>query len=130
MRPQRDRAVAVVRGQQRRELLDLELVRQALDEPPWVGPLDSEPRDRVARRVGQREGSRSLAQHPAQDGVDEARGTSPASPRETDARIHGRIGRHAVEEQELVEPEPQRRPRAGIELREWTVYELAQVVIE
>src|SRR5205823_7589167 len=63
-----------------------------------------------------------------EDRVHEARGA--ASPGQPDAAVDRRVGGHAVQEEQLVEPEPQRRAHRRVELLERPAYEPAEVMVE
>ena len=73
-------------------------------------------RDRRAGRAVVGRQPRQLARRPPQDGVDELVPAAVALLCELDALPHDGVRAAAVEERELVEPEPQRGCRRGVEL--------------
>ena len=87
-------------------------------------------RDRRARgRVVWRQGGQLAARGAPQDRVDELVPAAAPALGELDALADGGVRGDAVEEDELVEPEPQRRERLGIELVR-RARELLDVMVE
>ena len=92
-------AAGVVRRQQRGQLVDADLVGEALDQPAWVRPLDGEPVERIGRGIG-----RATRSRPSRAARRSTAFTRPAAPRplptrEPHAGVDRGVRRHAIEEQ-------------------------------
>src|SRR5436309_2147351 len=78
--------------------------------PAWMSSAATRPRapaDGIAP-IGERQLARAVG-GAAEDGIHEPGGSAAACPGETHARVDGGVRRDAVEEEELVEAQPERR---------------------
>ena len=116
--------LVVVRRQQRRQLVDADLVGEALDQPARVRPLDGEPveRDRPWHRAGRRARvprARHVAGPRSRGRPRRARGRCASRTLASTAAYAGTRSRNS----ELVEPEPERRPHRRVERGERPAHE-------
>ena len=95
-----------------------------------MGPLHREASERITDRVGQRQAAPSSSGRATEHRIDQSRSAPAGALRETDARVDRGVCGHALEEHELVESEPQRRPHGGLEPRERRAEERAEMMIE
>jgi len=112
------------------EIVRLEVARPALHQPAGMRPLDRHAPERVGRRVGQRQAVAARGRRASQHRVHQPDGRAPRAPDEADARVDRRICGDTLEEEELVEAEPERRVHRRLEARERRADEAGEVMVE
>ena len=93
-------------------------------------PFDGEPLERIRVALRKRQPGTAARRRAPQDRVHEPGGAAPCGARQADARVDGGVRGHAIEEEQLVEPEAQRGAHRRVEACERHAHEAGQVVVE